>query len=235
VPDIYAVMDGHARDEAAAEGIPAEVLRVTGQPALVSAIESPGRASGVSPGAARLLFVSEPVRLDHGLTRGYTEDGVLRAVCEALQPVAAGVRIGILPHPREDAGTLEDVWKQACGALRGDVLSIGRGSDALPGSVGVIGMASMLLYEAWLRGVPVASVQPGLRMASLQLFRRCEGVLCIEDEPGLERLPSWVLGAQNGPEPSPRTEVAFHAGAAARILGIIRELVAQKRQKGMVS
>jgi hypothetical protein len=234
VPDIYAVMDGHARDEAAAEGIPTEVLRVTGHPALVPGIEPLGWASGVSPGAGRLLFVSEPVRSDHGLSRGYTEDDVLRAVCQVLQPLAAEMRLGILPHPREDAGALEEIWNRARGALLGDVLSVARGSEALPGAVGVIGMASMLLYEAWLRGIPVASVQPGLRKASLKLFRRCDGVLCIEDGAYLDRLPSWVQGAQNRPPPSLKPEVAFHTGAAARILGIIRELVAQRRQKGMV-
>ena len=230
VPEIYAVMDEFARDEAAAEGIPSEVLRVTGQPALVQGIEPPGWAPDASPGAGRLLFVSEPVRLDHGQTRGYAEDNVLRAVCEVLQPVAAGVRLGILPHPREDAGALEGVWKQVRGALSGDVLSVGRGSEALPGAVGVIGMASMLLYEAWLRGFPVVSVQPGLRMASLKLFRRCEGVLCIEDESSLAMLPWWVHAAQNAPEPSSRPEAAFHAGGAARILGLIKELAVSKNK-----
>ena len=64
IPDRYAVMDALAREEAVADGIPPEVIRVTGQPALALLARERARGGGEVP--RLVVFLSEPVSQDQG-------------------------------------------------------------------------------------------------------------------------------------------------------------------------
>ena len=119
-----------------------------------------------------MLFVSEPVEMDQGGKdsfpeyRGYTEKEVLPLFCQAAQPFADELFLLIAPHPREDGSALERLWREHRGCLEGRILAAGEGREAAFSSFGVAGMASVLLYESWLLGLPVLS-QPGVRRRDL--------------------------------------------------------------------
>jgi hypothetical protein len=55
-------------------------------------------------------------------------------------------------------------------------LNIPAGREAVLLADGVIGMASILLYEAWLLQKPVISVQPNLRRGDLRYLEKRRGL-----------------------------------------------------------
>jgi hypothetical protein len=183
LPDRIAIMDEQAREEMSAEGFPANLLAITGQPAFDGLVTcrqqaTPARraavraALGVAPDEQMVLFASQPLAAFYGMdTRssaypGYTERTVLDTLVPALERITRrrGRRVVLVirPHPREDAADLQR-W-------RGQVLRIvlseaGDGREVALASDLVTGMSSMLLVEACLMGCIVVSLQPGLRSA----------------------------------------------------------------------
>lgn len=234
VPDLYTVMDEVAREGAMDDGIPAEILRITGQPALASlagvvATLSAGRRER---GPLRLLFVSEPAEADQGAGpespwfRGYTEKTVLRDLCCALQSHADRVVLTLLPHPREDRQALERCWREVRGRLSGEIIQGECGRRRVLAAEGVIGMASILLYEAWLAGKPVFSLQPDVRRESLKVLSR-RADICFVDagEEIADALESWLplLRRRNN---LPQPDLARHQGAAGEICTLLEGLSA---------
>lgn len=241
-PDVYAVPDELAQAGALREGIVAETLVVVGQPAFADVaascrLDRQARralrlAAGCDPELPLVLFVSEPVAQDQGsgpdnpAFRGYTEAVVLEHVFAALRPLAGKVQLAALAHPREDAGALRDRLEKGQGALAVRRITPAQGRDALALADGVVGMASTLLYEAWLHGLPVASIQPGLRIPTLALLGQCQGVLFLDRAEGLEAsLAAWAADLGGGPQPRTRPEAALHAGTSDRLRDIVRELM----------
>lgn len=233
VPDIYTVMDDLAREAAIADGVLAEIIRVTGQPALASLVDDYAGVSGRSrgQGPVRLLFVSEPVEADQGSSpesprfRGYTEKNVLRLLCRVLQPYADQVTLDILPHPREERRLLVALWKENRLALNGMVLANKEsGRQQLLAADGVIGMASILLYEAWLVGKPVLSLQPGLADRSLRMLAKRAGVCFIDaEEQIVDAFASWLAMLRRGGSPVPQPDLLRHQEAAGQILALLAE------------
>lgn len=236
VPDIYAVMDEEALQGALAEGIPAATLRITGQPALASLADE---LTGCSPpppasGPIRLVFVSEPVAADQGENatspgyRGYTETMVLRYLCQALQPMADKVYLSILPHPREGRSSLKDSWQAVRGKVQGEILSAGDGRHQILTAEGVIGMASLLLYEAWLAGIPVLSLQPGLRLDALRTIARRSGLSFVDAHEKIAKtLSDWLPSVRQSTRMS-RPDLGIHREAAARITTLIETIHAER-------
>lgn len=236
VPEIYTVMDQVAYDGALAEGIPAEILRVTGQPALADLTDEmtscpPGRRA---TGPLQLIFVSEPVAADQGTDpsmteyRGYTENTVLRLLCRALQPHADRVFLAILPHPREDRNALATCWQEVRGAVPGAILTEGAGRRQALAAEGVIGMASILLYEAWLIGLPVLSLQPGVRGDALRSLALRPGLSFVDSHEKIdETLTVWLASVRQTARVV-RPDLARHREAAARIRDLIESLRAER-------
>jgi hypothetical protein len=242
-PTVYAVPDEPAARQARAEGVAPDSLIVTGQPAMADAREAfeAARAKGFDPAAAGLdpevqplLFVSEPVSNDQGRSleespefRGYTEETVLALFIEALKRQGCGRRVLVLPHPREDAGALSGLWRSLGGEAHGVVLPGVRGRDLLPFTRGVAGMASTLLYEAWLAGLPVASIQPGLGVASLRTVGEREGILFLDRPDGAaDTLADWLSGLSDLPAPGYfREEYFLHLNAAENLYELIRKMI----------
>lgn len=243
VPDCYAVMDELARQEAIADGVPAEILTVTGHPALAPLGEqwrgylsgtdlSARRAAlGVSGGKRLAVFVSEPAGLDQRPDpsnpnyRGYTERTVLTEVCRRLQPAADRVHVGVLPHPREDAEALLECWNRHAGKLTGGRLNTADGREAVFLADAVAGMTSILLYEAWLLRKPVASLQPGLRNDKLATLSRREGVHAVlGDDDWDAAMQAWLDEAIAAPaDTPPRDDMKRHEQAPERIRDILLE------------
>lgn len=233
IPDIYTVMDELAYEAAVVEGVAAECIRITGQPALASlAAEAAMFAKGEKEeGALHLIFVSEPVEADQGgglespQFRGYTEKTVLTLLCQALQPYSGQIRLSVLPHPREDRHGLEDSWQAAKGGLRGAILAGGDGRRQVMAADGVVGMASILLYEAWLLGKPVLSLQPGLRTNALRVLAQRAGVCFIDAICQLDAvLDAWVQSLRQG-NSAPRSDLLRHRGAAAQVCDLLNDLM----------
>lgn len=244
MPDVYAVMDDLARDEAIADGIPASVLQVTGQPALAEFQElyeafpreatraAAIRALGADSTDRRLIaFISEPVTADQGADsrsphyRGYTENVVLDLLARSLQPFAGSVVVGIVPHPREDADRLLDFWGKCRGRLDGGRLAVSSGRDAVFAADAVCGMASLLLYESMLLAKPTLSLQPGLRTGHLRYLQHKGLTHFVTDESEVAgALEGWVretLGATRKQVYHP--DLALHREAPARLAQLIQE------------
>ncbi|MFH1019059.1 MAG: hypothetical protein V1782_00400 [Pseudomonadota bacterium] len=231
VPDRYTVMDQLAWEAAVVDGVPAEIIMITGQPALASLV---GECSGSLPksqtqGPIKLLFVSEPVEADQGSGpaspkfRGYTEKTVLRLLCQSLQPYADQVTLSILPHPREDRQALAGLWDEIKLDLAGMIVAETNGRQQVLAVDGVIGMASILLYEAWLVGKPVLSLQPGVSDRSLRMLAQRPGVCFVDtQEKIVDLFAPWLkIVSQGGCRPQP--DLASHQKAAARIVSLLEK------------
>lgn len=197
-PDLYLVPDQLAYAGAEKDGISKAILHGVGQPALnylERILDQNGKVGreewflreGFYPNKKLIIFVSEPAEDDQGdasetTYRGYTEKTVLRDLCDYLQPYSEELQIGVYPHPREDVVRLKAVWENCRGRLDGHVSGRINGQDALCFADGVSGMASLVLYQAWLIGKPVLSLQPGLRDLTLDFFSQRDGIFCVFDD-----------------------------------------------------
>jgi hypothetical protein len=240
IPDVYTVMDKEAEADAIAEGIPASCLMVTGHPGMsLVATElkkivawkgrrSTARQLGYPENKVHLAFINEPFRAALGADTarqhhpGFTEDQILAAFLDAIAPYKERVYITLLPHPKDSLGAVEKLWDRLRGEVEGTVLSLPQGRDILGGVDGVAGMASILLYEAWLAGLPVLALQPGCKIASMRRYSALKGV---EYAGRWETIGSatgtWLTHCKTGSTPKLRPEVALHAAAPERIAEIV--------------
>ena len=240
-PDQYIVMDEIAYGEAAESGIDPSRLAIAGHPALSTL---PGdyrrwksgpkremlRKYGFNPKMKLIAFVSEPVKQDQGdnpessAFRGYTEKIVLRIFCEALQPFSKEVEIAILPHPREEKGGLLTCWNENRGLLKGGLLQFHRGRDGVFFSDAIAGMASLLLYEAWLLGKPVLSLQPGVRQRAFRMLEEREGLMFVDSYSEVSAsVAQWVRDLLEGKKQEIRPELAVHEKAPEMVYELIRK------------
>ena len=148
-PDAYLVMDDLARQEAIAEGVPSDILHVSGHPGLDKFCAMGGEYSTPDKD---VLFLSQPLSRLYGNSLGYTEQGVLADVQRAC--LACGRRLEVKFHPKD---ALEFQQKYRDIAAEGDVDELMRHYSL------VIGMSTMALLHAVLMKVPVVSYQPDLR------------------------------------------------------------------------
>lgn len=227
-PDMYAVMDDLAAQSAAAEGVENASLVVTGTPALAHVqAQMPNPKGGV-------IFASEPVSLDQGRDptlptfRGYTEDQVLALVLQNLQPWADQVQVQVFAHPRETPAGLADVLHHHAGAVAARVLAAHEKPAALAQARAVIGMSSILLYESWLAGLPVLSVQPNLALDHLRYLEGRPGLICVDQADGIGPGLKALLTAPPSHAQQAATERARHQGAAARVLTALADCLRAK-------
>jgi hypothetical protein len=252
-PDFYTAMDDLALSGAARDGIDSSILVKTGQPALAflrkdyeSWLKKMNRV-GLDGGRAKqgqcsIVFVSEPVERDQGASsssaryRGYTEKDVMPLFCKALQPFADRVCIELLPHPREVAEDVRDLWHSHKGGLKGGLSRADNGKEAVFGADGVAGMASILLYEAWLLGKPVLSLQPGLRLAPLRMLEKRDGVEFVDDSAKASScVERWLarLGPHDGDLRC--ADLETHEQAGQRIVALILQCMEACGRKGKKS
>lgn len=239
LPDIYAVMDRLAYDEAVADGVPEAVLAITGHPNLAHISAEADRFGPPPDGRTDILLVSEPARADSGAAddprgRGYDEHSVAQAVMTALADPAPGAALSedpclhLVPHPREDRAEVTARWQALAAAhplpatgmpLRITTVPRDGVRAALHAATHVIGMSSILLYEAWLLGRPVASIQPGLRGAGLRSLSHRDGLIFCDAPAGVDAALRECLGQRPA---SPRPGLRQHAAAANVVLVLLR-------------
>jgi len=225
-PTLYCVPDALAKSDAVANGVTSPVA-VTGQAAFADTLTAASLPA--APSAAerlvKVLFVSEPVEADQGRRRGYTEADVLSLIASGLQPFAAAIAVNILPHPRDEPDKVSAIWQAHKGDLRGGVLPQNSVST-LAGYDGIAGMASVMLYRAWLLGRPVLSCQPALALDSLRQFGKREGFV-LADDPGtaVQVIRTWAKALKPDQPVALRPEAHLHAAAAETILNLARDLI----------
>lgn len=247
IPDIYAVMDREAWQGAVSGGLPESCLEVTGHPSLAALGGYVRRRQKIPPLAARrdlglpddkllLAFANEPLRLVLGpdLTAaghyGFTEDQVLPLWAEALLPWADRIEALILPHPKDDPAELAELWRKSGRGLPGRVLRLPEGRAILPIADALAGMASILLYDAWICGWPVLSLQPGVRAEAIRRFSRLPGLHYAGTEQAVgAAVQAWLAETGLGRALQPRPELESHLAAASTIAGLVEKLLEQRK------
>jgi len=146
LPDQIWIFDELARKSAIADGLPADRLKITGNPAW--------EAVPALPAAPRsgILIVDQPVGSDLGQRLGYDERDFFQTIGDGLADVAIDTgNVIIAVHPRR-SGPVPEL------GLAAEVSHDARSALLRCGTV--IGMFSSLLIDAFLGGRRVVSVQP---------------------------------------------------------------------------
>ena len=200
-PDYYTVMDEIAYNDALAYGIKKTSLEITGYTSYASYCLD-NNIKDVEFGKTRLnnkysldtkklLFVSEPVSLDQPQSdtdsyRGYTEKDVLIIIIKTLELFSGDIELLIAPHPREKNENLIKVLSNNKATYNVNLLENSKMSDTLHFVDGVIGMASVALYESWLLGLPTISIQPNLLKKDLASFHKRPKIFFVQDKNEIE-------------------------------------------------
>jgi hypothetical protein len=119
------------------------------------------RKAGVSGHGRVLLFVSEPLEENYGMTRGYTQYSALRFFLQKILPSQGDVLTLLKLHPKDIGSKYGRIIK----STKQRIEVIGQDFDpleALAVSDAVFGMTSVMLIQAFILGKPVVSLQPGL-------------------------------------------------------------------------
>ena len=239
VPSAYLVPDNFALQKAIEEGIPSQIIKVAGQPALadvdVSYIEA---SKGIDPFLDRrknknvILFVLEPVANDQGSSyeenanyRGYTEKDVLILLIKALRISEEQFSVILVPHPRQNIDEIKDFWQASGGKPFGEVYTERKGQLLLPFVSGVIGMASTLLFEAWLVGKSVLSIQPGASNNPLEMLLNQDGFSLIDKHVNSEEIiVKWLSNYSDISEQKMNAEIETYNGSTQKIISVIKNL-----------
>jgi len=243
IPDIYMVMDDIAYSEAKNQGIPKEILKITGHPSLSGLINERDEfltflatdhlsRLGFSLGKKLIVFISEPIERYASTcyepnSKGYNEKTVLYKLCDGLQKYSSDIQIGLVPHPREDEHGLLNVWNHCKGSLDGHLLQLPKGRQALFLADGVLGMNSILMYEAWLLGKPLLSVQPWNSRDNIINILKKEGIFYILNEEDGQGTIFKFLEEVSGKHEKiiNRSELDFHNGAPERVVECLERLL----------
>ncbi len=230
IPDIYAVMDDKAKEEALADEVPETCLVVTGHPNLGSLdlaaqqvtdawrLEFRQRLGLGLNGRGLIAFINEPVSQDQGAGpdnsawRGYTEWDALSALAQGLGD--APVDVVVIPHPRDQPEQVEQAWERVKGSCAGRVVVGLSGREVMLAADRTAGMASILLYESWLVGRPTLSLQPGLVRDDLLSIALRPGVTLVRTvDQIVQKVGAWLTQ----PAGAPQADLIRHGGAAERI------------------
>ena len=161
LPVAICAIDEHMRDGLVLAGVPVDHIRITGNPFFDTWTTCP-----VADGAG-ILFVEQPFSELRGQLSGAAavldERDVLADVLRALADARMTDALTIALHPRcQDAQKFDTICTRA---QREAQVQRGASPQDVCAARLVIGMNSMALFEAAMRGRPVVSYQPGLRAA----------------------------------------------------------------------
>jgi hypothetical protein len=170
LPDIVLLMDDLAVEEAVADGLPRERLRVSGQPAfdarpvLSDRAVDPIRAEREIDGRTLVVaFIAESLKKDFGTSLGYDEDSVLAflsgVLIEAVKAdPALRVHLIVKLHPENERHAFDRLLAD----LPVPATVIAREHDAktvISAADLVVGIASIVLIHAIVMGKPTVSLE----------------------------------------------------------------------------
>jgi hypothetical protein len=182
-PDHITVVDETMQRRLVEHGCDARKIIITGNPSMDELARCGQRGLETAEhihheiGGPYVLFVAEPFneRVFHGGERdvlGYRESEVAAQIAAALQIFARNnktvVRLVIKPHPRQPEVPYVPSLEQAISSEDTISLTVSQlpALDLAANAVLVVGMTSLLLYEAAIIGVPVLSYQPNRNLVS---------------------------------------------------------------------
>ncbi len=157
LPEKLIVIDEPAAQAAMAEDIPRDIIEILGQPAWE-------HVAPLAPADRRdVLFVSQPIQRNYGMSLGYTEQTVWQLFVETMQSYPDLFRhVYYSAHPDDDMPP-----PQMTG------VEVVRSGAATLAKVGVaVGMFSSLLTDALLAGRHVVSFQPNNNGSNLARMGR---------------------------------------------------------------
>lgn len=230
-PDLYLVMDQRAAEEAIADGVAAETVVISGGAAFADLELACRSRSARRP--PTIAFISEPVERDQGARgspafRGYTELDAIASFAECVHRSKRRFAIRVLPHPRQTVVDAMLSWERAAPGLTASPLVEPRGRNILPFVDGIVGMASVLLYEGWLCGLPSLSVQPGAVVNPLAVLEGKIGAFFIKGKDDGAVFARWLSSVDSGRHDAGSVERLSHRNAASRTTDMIEALAAKK-------
>ena len=154
LPDTICVMDKKAKQEMITDGFRSPMIKVTGNPYFDYFQKN--IKSGVAD-TSTILFVSQPY-VGEKEKFGYDEFEALNDILEISSDFLPGRKVIIRPHPRENKSKFDGYLD--AGVTIDNKTSI----EKLLSRAGlVIGMNSMVLFQAAIAGKKVISYQPNLK------------------------------------------------------------------------
>lgn len=147
-PDYLLLADRQAYDEATAEGVPSECIRIVGHSGLETIQRRP------SGNFRKVLFVTQPIKQAYGKRLSYDEQ-VAWTLVQQLHNERPDVisNLGFALHPAMSIPSY----------LKSNNFRIETNAASCLDNYGtVIGMFSAIMIESWLAGKKTISVQPGL-------------------------------------------------------------------------
>ena len=238
-PDVVCCPDSQAKYEAVIEGLPRNILKITGSPALSSLFDQrekykcspPKNLDTLTQNSIRpiIVFISEVIS-DGSVTDypqgggnadriGYDENIVRSDIFEALSEVFKFCTVLEKPHPRAAYKKTKAIsdrnvnWQIAMGQ---DLHSLCWWADI------VIGMRSMGLFEAAILGKATISYQPNLKGKNRCTAVRKELIPCCRS---IDSLKTWLKQCPQaqGDLFVGRPDYA-RKGAAAAVYSVLQEI-----------
>ncbi|MCB9805864.1 hypothetical protein H6775_01750 [Candidatus Nomurabacteria bacterium] len=237
-PDTICTMDEFSKQETIEEGVPDDVVRVTGQPYFetvalrnkdidLNSIKQDKETLGVND-EKLIVFASESIKSAPKIEEelGYNQGDILKAFLETVVELDKKhkdqkLKILVRPHPRDDIDLLQKTINNLDFPANIDVfLSDELNSQEIISAADlVVGMSSMFLLESILFHKPIMSIQIGLKKRDpffLSRFGRVESVLNKEE---LEsQVENMVFKSEYHP-----IEIDIVKGASDKIISIIKE------------
>jgi hypothetical protein len=238
LPDRIALMDSEALEQAVADGLPREILKITGQPhlqSLAAALNNSDLRRQAGELRSRwlrgargplILFCSETFSDD----RGYTETDALEGVAEALdlfeERHAVQPKLVVKLHPKQPADRFRAGLRAS---RRGFKLAQAESPWAcLLAADRLVGITSMLLMEAVVAGRPAISYQP----------EQGRAVPFVGQERGIVRAARSVrelaalLSDSRAPEDPDSIRRILAGDAATQIVDLLMELQPVSGRRG---
>ena len=178
-PDTYVVPDSYAKKMAIKDGVDKQCIKVLGQP-VFGTLYSKHFSQPENPRyIKRIIFILEPIEQDLKLARGYNEKTVIEELAECLTAMnIIDLKFDFLLHPRNDAMQIKNLLKKFPKKNLGELIQATFNPLAVLSFYPMIcGMSSTLLYEAWLSGMQISSIQPRLKMKWLSFYKDLEGAI----------------------------------------------------------
>lgn len=183
-PDKICVIDDLTRDGMIGAGFDQSMVFLTGHPDLELSARQSARDARASTGDLAITFFSDPFYMGPGYqyysgpgaimnpdgspTFGYTTREILPAVLDALEAALeaenTAADMAVRPHPYEDSELVREVLKEAHPRrVHTRLVTAGTAMDCIEASDVVVGMMTIALLHAAMRGKPALSVEIGLR------------------------------------------------------------------------
>lgn len=215
LPTIVCAIDELSKQEAIEDGIPAERIRITGNPYF----EHFADAIGVdAEDPHTILFLSQPIRGDAGGAYGFDEHEALKACISALQALPQEYKLSIRLHPRDDAHKFDGLLGPRASLCEKLTLE-----EALSGAGLVVGMFSTTLLQAAAAGKRIVSYQPGMLLHDPLITNRLGITRKVATE---EELAQAFIEYADGMLPRVETPLKMFGppGAVGRVIAILDEL-----------